>query len=119
MGNLGIKRIYEAPAETDGSRILVDRLWPRGIKKENAALTEWVKTIAPTNELRKAFGHDPELWPDFQVKYRAELDANPDAAAFAAKVQEMLKAGNVTLLFGAKDTARNNAVVLKEWLEEK
>lgn len=119
MGCLGIKRIYEAPAETDGSRILVDRLWPRGIKKENAALAEWVKTIAPTNELRKAFGHNPDLWPDFQAKYRAELDANPDAEAFAAKVREALKTTNVTLLFGAKDTAHNNAVVLKQWLEEK
>ena len=119
MGNLGIKRIYEAPADTDGSRILVDRLWPRGIKKENAALTEWVKAIAPTNELRKAFGHNPDLWPDFQGKYKAELDANPDAAAFAQKVREALQNGNVTLLFGAKDTAHNNAVVLKQWLEEK
>ncbi len=119
MGKLGIKRIYEVPADEDGSRILVDRLWPRGIKKENAALTNWVKTIAPTNELRKAFGHNPDLWPDFQAKYRAELDANPDAQSFAAKVRGALQTTNVTLLFAAKDPDHNNAVVLKSWLEEK
>lgn len=74
MGKLQVKRIYEAPEETDGSRVLVDRLWPRGIKKEKAELTAWEKAIAPTNELRKAFGHDPEKFPAFAQKYEDELE---------------------------------------------
>lgn len=118
MGELKVKRIYEAPAETDGARILVDRLWPRGISKEKAQLTEWDKNISPTNELRKWFGHDPEKFAEFQSRYVAELDANPEAGAFATRIAELLDSGNVTLLFGAKDLKHNNAVVLKEWLEK-
>lgn len=119
MGKLQVKRIYEAPEETDGSRVLVDRLWPRGIKKEKAELTAWEKTIAPTNELRKAFGHDPEKFPAFAQKYEDELEKSPESGAFLEKIKSFLETGNVTLLYGAKDPEHNNAVVLKDWIEKK
>lgn len=118
MGKLKVKRVYEAPEETDGARILVDRLWPRGISKEKAQLTEWDKTISPSNELRKWFGHDPEKFAEFKSRYLAELADNPESASFARRIAELLAAGDVTLLFGAKDLEHNNAVVLKEWLEK-
>lgn len=119
MGKLQVKRIYEAPEETDGSRVLVDRLWPRGIKKEKAELTAWEKAIAPTNELRKAFGHDPEKFPAFAQKYEDELEKSPESGAFLEKIKSFLETGNVTLLYGAKDPEHNNAVVLKEWIEKR
>lgn len=119
MGKLQVKRIYEAPEETDGSRVLVDRLWPRGIKKEKAEVTAWEKTIAPTNELRKAFGHDPEKFPAFAQKYEDELEKSPESGAFLEKIKSFLETGNVTLLYGAKDPEHNNAVVLKDWIEKK
>lgn len=118
MGALRIKRIYEAPEETDGCRILVDRLWPRGIKKEKAALAAWEKDMAPTAALRKAFGHDAAKFPAFRDGYRKELAANPAAADFAEKIKQLLQKNNVTLLYGAKDAAHNNAAVLLEWLEQ-
>ncbi len=118
MGTLQIKRVYETPEETDGSRILIDRLWPRGIKKENAALAAWDKTLAPTSALRKAFGHDVEKFPAFRDAYRKELEQNPGAVAFREQVKQLLTKGNVTLLYGAKDETHNNAVVLREWLME-
>lgn len=117
MGKLQVKRIYEAPAETDGSRFLVDRLWPRGIKKETAALAGWEKEIAPTNGLRRAFGHDPEKFPEFTAGYLQELEANPETGIFLEKIKKALAQGTVTLLYGAKDQEHNNAVVLKEWIE--
>lgn len=119
MGKLHVKRVYDAPDETDGSRVLVDRLWPRGIKKEKAALTAWEKAIAPTNELRKAFGHDPEKFPAFVQQYEDELEANPESRPFLEKIKTFLDDGNVTLLYGAKDPEHNNAVVLKDWIEKK
>ena len=118
MGKLQVKRIYEAPAETDGSRFLVDRLWPRGIKKENAALAGWEKEIAPTNGLRRSFGHDPEKFPEFAAGYLQELEDNPEAGVFLEKKKKALAQGTVTLLYGAKDQEHNNAVVLKEWIEK-
>ena len=118
MGKLQVKRIYEVPAETDGSRFLVDRLWPRGIKKENAALAGWEKEIAPTNGLRRSFGHDPEKFPEFAAGYLQELEANPEAGVFLKKIKKALAQGTVTLLYGAKDQEHNNAVVLKEWIEK-
>lgn len=118
MGKLQVKRIYEAPEETDGSRVLVDRLWPRGIKKENAALAGWEKEIAPTNGLRRSFGHDPEKFPEFAAGYLQELEANPEAGVFLEKIKKALAQGTVTLLYGAKDQEHNNAVVLKEWIEK-
>lgn len=116
MNELRIKRAYLAAEEADGRRILVDRLWPRGLKKEKARIDEWQKDIPPTGELRKWFGHESERFPEFSRRYQAELDANPAAHDFAAAVSQWLEAGNVTLLYSAKDEAHNNAVVLKAWL---
>lgn len=111
-----IKRIYEQPSDADGFRILVDRLWPRGIKKENARLDLWSKDIAPSSDLRKWYGHDPEKFEKFSTRYKAELDNNPEISAFL----ETIKAHDtVTLLFSAKDSEHNNAAVLAEWIKER
>jgi len=109
---IGIKRVYDAPAEDDGERILVDRIWPRGLSKEQAALSSWLKEIAPSTELRKWFGHDPERFAEFSRRYRAEIDANPDAAA---ELRRHIAAGKVTLLYAAHDADHNNARVLAEY----
>lgn len=109
-----LKRIYEQPADSDGLRILVDRLWPRGVSKERAALDGWHKDIAPSNELRKWFGHDPRKWSAFQKKYRAEIFANQPALDELRALVRQHK--TVTLLFAAKDEAHNEAVVLKKLL---
>ena len=109
-----ITRIYESATPRDGYRVLVDRLWPRGISKEHAALDEWVKDIAPTDELRHWFHHDPEKFTEFSARYKNELDTNP--AATAAK-NAWSNHPVVMLLYGAKDTEHNQAVVLKQWLE--
>ena len=108
-------RIYahDAPA---GLRILIDRVWPRGISKVNAALDDWEKDIAPSTELRKWFGHEPAKFPEFQQRYLTELAANPATAAFVAKLQQS-DAQRVLLLYGAKDTVHNNAVVLQAYLQ--
>ncbi|MGE5664673.1 MAG: DUF488 domain-containing protein [Deltaproteobacteria bacterium] len=114
-----VKRVYEPPARSDGERILVDRLWPRGVKKEAARIDAWRKELAPTPALRRWFDHDPRKWREFRVRYRAELDAagrtgEEDLAALARRARR----GTVTLLFAARDEARNNAVALKEIVEE-
>ncbi|KRK96908.1 hypothetical protein FD04_GL001760 [Secundilactobacillus odoratitofui DSM 19909 = JCM 15043] len=114
---LKIERIYTKPADMDGYRILVDRVWPRGISKEKAALDEWFKTIAPTKELRQWFGHVPEKYPEFKSRYEQELDTNPDRESFLNLVAEHLAQGNVILLYGAKDETHNQAVVLKDYIE--
>jgi hypothetical protein len=119
MNELRIKRIYLSPEEDDGYRLLIDRLWPRGISKVKASLDEWDKTVAPSTELREWFGHKEENFPEFERKYRIELDNNPDAANFAQHVKKLLKTGNVTLLYGAKDETCNQAVVLKIWVLSK
>ncbi|GIV79016.1 DUF488 domain-containing protein [Litorilinea aerophila] len=109
-----VKRVYEAPAADDGQRFLVDRLWPRGVKKDELRLDGWLKEVAPSDALRKWFGHDPARWEEFQQRYFAELEANPDAW------QPLLTAarqGDVTLLYSARDEAHNNAVALKAFLE--
>ncbi len=109
-----LKRIYEPPAPDDGFRILVDRLWPRGLSKEAAHIDMWLKDLAPSDSLREWFGHDPEKWPEFRACYFRELrqtDGSVDV------IREKAKGGPVTLLFGAADTAHNNAVALKEYLE--
>ena len=111
--DLVIKRIYEPPASDDGQRVLVDRIWPRGVSKENAALTLWLKEIAPSDELRKWFGHEPERWAEFQRRYRAELDGNGEVVA---KLRAMLRDSRVTLLYGAHDEAHNNAAALAGYL---
>ncbi|PBB93644.1 hypothetical protein CK215_06825 [Mesorhizobium sp. WSM3864] len=111
--DVAVKRVYEAPERSDGQRVLVDRVWPRGVSKKDAALDLWLKKIAPSTELRKWFGHDLERWPEFQKRYRAELDGNEEAVA---QLRELLRHGKVTLLFGAHDEAHNNAVALMGYL---
>ena len=109
-----LKRVYEPPANIDGMRILVDRLWPRGLSKAEAKIDFWAKEVAPSTELRHWYQHEPEKWPEFQRKYFTELQNNPDA------VQELIaKIGNenATLLFASKETSLKNAAVLKEFLE--
>lgn len=108
-----LKRVYDPPAPGDGARVLVDRVWPRGMTKQAAALTLWMKDVAPSSELRKWFGHDPERWTEFRRRYRAELDANKEAVS---RLRDMTRHGVVTLLYGAHDTAHNQAVVLAEYL---
>lgn len=106
-----IKRIYDPVAEADGKRILVDRLWPRGIKKESAGIDEWLKDIAPSDELRKWFSHDPSKWAEFRQKYRKELQSK---SAAIGRLRREARGATITLLFAAKDVEHNNAVVLKE-----
>lgn len=111
--SLHLKRVYEEPAKTDGTRILVDRIWPRGLTKEKAHIDLWLKEVAPSDELRKWFGHDPERWPEFRARYRAEIKQNP--AQFALLRQAIAK-GPATIVYGAKDQQHNQAVVLYELL---
>jgi uncharacterized protein YeaO (DUF488 family) len=110
-----IKRIYEKKERTDGKRILVDRLWPRGIKKENAKIDLWLKDIAPSSELRKWFSHDPAKWPEFRKRYKEELKGRRD---LLNQLREESKKGDVTLLFSTKDPRHNNAVILHEILSK-
>lgn len=112
---LKAKRVYEEPEKSDGARFLVERLWPRGMKKEELEMDEWLKEVAPSTELRRWFGHDPDKWKEFQRRYRSELKENDEALQ---PLRDALKKGNVTLLYSAKDTERNSAVLLKEYLEE-
>ena len=116
---LQIKRIYESFQESDGIRLLVDRLWPRGISKERAHLDGWVKELAPSQQLRIWFGHKAENFGKFAMLYRTELDTNAKAQAAARQVIHQSKENMVTLLYGAKDPQINHAVILKEYLESK
>lgn len=111
--DIRIKRVYDPPARGDGARVLVDRLWPRGVSKEHAALTLWLKEVAPSPDLRIWFGHDPARWGEFERRYRAELAHNPDAVAQLAVLSRQ---GPLTLLYAAHDEAHNQAVVLAEYL---
>lgn len=113
--DIRLKRIYDPPEPGDGARILVDRLWPRGISKERAALTAWFKDVAPSTALRRWFGHEPSRWPAFREKYRAELEHRPEALA---ALRELAGRGPLTLLFAARDEAHNEAVVLRDVLLE-
>lgn len=113
--NLLIKRVYEPAEHTDGYRILVDRLWPRGLSRERAALDEWLRDVAPSAELRKWFGHEPQRWAEFKRRYRAELGKEPAAAALD-HLRETAAKQRVTLLYGAQDETYNNAVALREIL---
>ena len=110
---LKIKRAYEKPEKEDGKRILVDRLWPRGLTKEKASIDLWLKDIAPTTELRKWFGHDPDKWKEFKKRYHQELKNNKEQLSI---LNEELKKRVITLVYGAKDEQHNEALVLKEWL---
>ena len=112
---LKTKRAYENAEASDGTRFLVDRLWPRGIEKEKLKMEAWLKDVAPSPELRKWFAHDPDKWQEFQKRYRAELRANPEAWK---AILEAAKKGDVTLLYSARDTEHNSAILLKAFLEE-
>ena len=111
-----VKRVYEPAARSDGARFLVDRLWPRAVKKEGLGLTAWLKEVAPSDGLRQWFGHDPERWNDFQRRYGAELDGNPEAWR---PLLDAARKGTVTLLCAARDDELNKAVALKAYLEAK
>jgi uncharacterized protein YeaO (DUF488 family) len=108
-----IRRVYDPPERGDGARVLVDRLWPRGLSKDKAGLAAWLKDIAPSAELRAWFGHDPERFAEFSQRYRAELAGNEAAVD---ELRSLIAKGPVTLLYGAHDEAHNNAVVLADWL---
>jgi uncharacterized protein YeaO (DUF488 family) len=108
-----MKHVYEPASPTDGVRVLVDRLWPRGLRKENAAIDHWCKDLAPSTALRQWFGHKPERWEEFSERYRGEIAKHPVALA---ELQSFADKGPVTLLFAAHDELHNNAVVLKELL---
>lgn len=111
--DIRLKKIYDPPDPSDGARVLVDRLWPRGERKESAKLTLWLKEIAPTAELRKWFDHDPARFAEFSRCYRAELTANKDAVG---RIDDLTKAGPVTLLYAAHDAEHNHARVLAAYL---
>lgn len=111
--NVMLKRAYELPAKTDGKRILVDRLWPRGLAKVKAKIDLWLKDVAPSTELRQWFGHDPEKWPEFKKRYRVELKNN----SALSELQALSRQGNITLIYAARDQLHNEAVVLKKILE--
>jgi protein of hypothetical function DUF488 len=119
MCRLQTKRIYLEQAETDGFRILTDRLWPRGVAKEKAAIDYWAKDFSPSTHLRKWFDHKEELFPRFRELYREELENNPDKESLIQLVKEHLEKENVSLLFASKEEKMNQAVVLLEWLKEK
>lgn len=112
---LNVKRVYEAPKRSDGTRFLVERLWPRGMKKEDLQMDAWLKDVAPSDSLRKFFAHDPEKWLEFKRRYRAELDAHEEAWK---PILAAARRGKVTLLYSARDTENNNAVALKAYIEE-
>ncbi len=114
--SIWLRRAYEKPTRNDGFRVLVDRLWPRGVSKEYAEIDLWLKDIAPSKDLRKWFGHDPEKWEDFKKKYFKELK---DKKQYVDKLVQKAKDKRITLVYGAKDEEHNNAIALKEYLKEK
>lgn len=111
-----LRRVYDAPSSEDGTRFLIERLWPRGIKKTSLQLDAWIKEVGPSHELRQWFSHDPKKWKEFLRRYFSELDRN--AAAWRS-ILDAARQGRVTLLFSSHDTEHNNAVALKEYLEIK
>ena len=114
MTQICLKRVYEQPGAEDGLRILVERLWPRGLSKEAAAVDLWVKDVAPSPELRRWFGHDPAKWDEFQKRYRAELEQNQEAVD---KLLQECHGKKVTFVYAARDPEHNSALLLKEYLE--
>jgi uncharacterized protein YeaO (DUF488 family) len=115
--DIRIKRVYEKPAESDGARVLVDRLWPRGVRKAEAALAHWFRDVAPSDALRRWFGHEPKRWAGFQRRYADELKAADEPKEEQlAELRRLAGAGRLTLLFGARDEAHNEAVVLRDFL---
>lgn len=113
MYEIRLKRAYDPPHPDDGVRILVERLWPRGVSREKAALDHWTKDIAPSPDLRKWYGHVPDKWPEFQERYRDELAGNADAVA---ELRGICAGGVVTFIYAAKDETRNSATVLRAYL---
>ena len=111
-----VKRVYEPSAPDDGAHFLVDRLWPRGMKREALQLDGWLKEVAPSDALRRWFGHDPKKWEEFRRRYFIELDGRPEVWR---PILEAARRGHVTLLYGARDTEHNNAVVLSDYLRDK
>ncbi len=111
-----LRRAYEAPGRSDGTRVLVDRIWPRGVSRDDAHIDHWYRQLAPSDELRKWFGHETARWEQFRRRYREELRC---AGEQLAELVELARAGRVTLVFAARDTEHNNAVVLRELLEER
>lgn len=111
--NVLLKRVYDPPARSDGERVLVDRLWPRGLSKSKARVDVWLKDVAPSHELRQWFGHDPGKWTEFKKRYHAELRDNPAVSQLRA----LSRQGDITLLYAARDQLHNEAVVLKQLLE--
>jgi uncharacterized protein YeaO (DUF488 family) len=109
--NVKLKRAYEPPTRSDGRRVLIDRLWPRGVKKTDARIDEWMKDIAPSTELRKWFGHEPARWPEFRRRYKVEVRRHPDQLD---RLCTLARDGTLTLVFSAHDEEHNDAVVLKE-----
>lgn len=112
--SIELKRAYEPPAASDGFRVLVDRLWPRGVSKDSAAIDLWLRDIAPSTELRKWFAHDPAKWAEFRKRYFRELDGNEEAVR---ELRKHARRGKVTLVYGARDEEHNDAVALKEYLK--
>lgn len=112
---LRTKRIYKEPSKDDGTRVLVDRIWPRGVSKEKASLDRWEKDLAPSSELRRWFGHDPAKWEEFLRRYRAELEGKEEELA---RLRQEATDATVTLLYAARDEEHNNAVALKRYIEE-
>ena len=115
MGQVGIKRVYEQAADEDGVRILVDRLWPRGVSKERAALSGWLKDVAPSPDLRRWWHHDPDYFQDFARRYRTELDDNPALEDLLSIVREH---DRTTLVYAAKDPAVNHALILRDYIRQ-
>ena len=113
-----LKRAYDPAALADGNRVLVERLWPRGIRKQDLALDEWMKVVAPSTTLRKWFGHDPKRWSEFRQRYLKELKASPASEGLRALAERASKA-TVTLIFSSRDADHNNAVVLKHVIESR
>ena len=111
--HIRIKRAYEPPAPGDGTRILIDRLWPRGVKKETLALSQWNKDLSPSTELRQWFGHDPALWLEFRRRYAAELQPHAEQLDI---LRALARQGTVTLVYGAHDETHNDAVALRDFL---
>lgn len=111
---IAVKRVYDEVGSEDGFRILVDRLWPRGISKERARIDEWMKDVAPSDELRRWYLHDPQKWPEFKKRYGEELRKK---AHLVSKLRQKANSGRVTLLYAAKDEDRNNAVALREIIQ--
>ena len=116
--SLRIKRVYQPPDTEDGIRVLVDRLWPRGLSRERAQIDLWLKEIAPTDALRRRYHGDPAAWEEFKTAYYAELEQQPAQSAVHDLLDQLTR-GSVTLLFAARDETRNNTVALKEWLDER